>query len=198
MHDCSIELLITRIRPHRKGLLEVHVGRVRWFLVGSGLVACGSQNAAPAPTPPVAPTAELAALDTREPVPLLPRMALHQKQNMQDHLLVVQQITEGMSREDWPAIEAAAGRFASSPGMQMQCEHMGAGADGFTERALDFHRRADDIVAAAKEQDGKRVLAATATALEACTNCHARYRQEVVSEAEWTALTGTPVPSMHP
>ena len=172
--------------------------RVMVVLV-AGLTGCGSPEQAVIPAAPVAPhpADALGALDTRTPVPLLPPMALHQKQNMQDHLLVVQQITDGLAREDWAAIEAAAGRFASSPEMQMQCEHMGMGADGFTERALDFHRRADGIVAAAKEKDAAKVLAATATTLEACTSCHAAYRQDVVTDAAWSERTGSAVPSMH-
>jgi hypothetical protein len=168
-------------------------------VVVAGLVACSTAEEPLVPARPVTahPADALASLDPRTPVPLLPPMALHQKQNMQDHLLVVQQITDGLAREDWPAIEAAAGRFASSPEMQMQCEHMGMGADGFTERALDFHRRADGIAAAAKEKDAAKILAATATTLEACTSCHATYRQDVVTDAAWSERTGSAVPSMH-
>jgi hypothetical protein len=155
------------------------------------MVGCGSELPRPHPAD------SLATLDARTPVPLLPPMALHQKQNMQDHLLVVQQITDGLAREDWAAVEAAASRIASSPQMQLQCEHMGMGADGFTERALDFHRRADGIVAAAKEQDAAKVLASTAATLEACTSCHSTYRQEVVSDAVWAERTGSAVPVPH-
>jgi Cytochrome C' len=169
-----------------------------WF-VFAGFMACGTPGEPAAPAPAVAahPSDALAALDARAPVPLLPHMALHQKQNMQDHLLVVQQITDGLARSDWTAVEAAAGRFASSPQMQMQCEHMGMGADGFTERALDFHRRADGIVAAAKEQDASKVLAATAATLEACTGCHATYRQDVVTDDAWRERTGATAPAAH-
>lgn len=162
------------------------------------LVGCGGEPPAAAPAPVAHPADALAALDARTPVPLLPQMALHQKQNMQDHLLVVQQITDGVAREDWEAVASAASRFATSPEMQLQCEHMGLGADGFTERALDFHRRADGIVAAANEHDTKKVLVATATTLEACTGCHATYRQDVVTEAAWAERTGSAAPPPHP
>jgi len=137
-----------------------------------------------------APIQALSALDPRQPVPLQPRMAWHQKQNMMDHLVVIQQVTDGLLREDWQAIAAAAARIESTPQMARTCEHMGAGADGFTERALDFHERANAIGQAARAQDGRAVLRATADTLSACTGCHAAYRQEVVDAETWEARTG--------
>lgn len=50
--------------------------------------------------------------------------------------------------------------------------------------------RADAIGAAARSEDGAAVLLATANTLQACTGCHARFRQEVVSAATWQARTG--------
>lgn len=145
-----------------------------------------------------APLEELAALDTRQSVPLQPMMAWHQKQNMMAHLVVIQRITDALAREDWEGVAAASALIASSPQMQQTCEHMGAGADGFTERALDFHRRADAIGVAARAKDGTAVLQATSHTLEACTSCHATYRQEVVDAATWQARTGaTHDPAMH-
>jgi hypothetical protein len=130
-------------------------------------------------------------MDPRAPVPLQPMMAWHQKQNMQEHLVAIQRITDGLAREDWEEVSAGAGLIASSPQMQMQCEHMGAGAEGFTAAALDFHRRADGIVAAAEARDATKTLAATADTLAACTGCHAKYRQDVVDAATWEARTGS-------
>lgn len=137
-----------------------------------------------------APLEALAALDTRRPVPLQPMMAWHQKQNMMEHLVVIQRITDGMEREDWDAIAAASAAIESSPQMQEMCQHMGAGAEGFTEAALDFHRRADQIGVAARAHDGPGVLRATSSTLQACTSCHATYRQDVVDAATWASRTG--------
>lgn len=134
--------------------------------------------------------ADLRALDPRRPVPLQPMMAWHQKQNMQEHLVAIQRITDGVAREDWEGIADAATGIESSPQMQQMCEHMGAGAEGFTELALEFHRRADAIGPAAQRHDAQGVLQATAYTLEACTSCHARYRQEVVDTETWTRWTG--------
>ena len=77
------------------------------------------------------------------------------------------------------------------------CQHMGVGAEGFTEMALDFHRRADAIGEAARAHDGAAVLRATSETLRACTACHATFRQEVVDAATWHAHTGEAhVPAM--
>lgn len=157
-----------------------------WFLL-----ACSN---APDPHPAAEaadPRVELAKLDTRTPVPLLPRMAWHQKRSMMEHLEAIQGIHEGLAADDFEAVATAASAIASSPSMQMQCEHMGAGAEGFTALALDFHQRADAIVEAARRQDRSAVLEATASTLAACTSCHATYRQDVVDAATYEARTGS-------
>ena len=143
----------------------------------------------------VAETANMSAhevldsMDGRTPVPLQPMMAWHQKQNMMDHLVAIQEINSGVAAEDWPKVEAAAARIGSSPQMKTMCEHMGKGADGFTELALEFHSRADTIGKAAEARDRLAVIKATGHTLEACTSCHAAYKQQVVSADEWTRLT---------
>jgi len=172
------------------------------------LVAVGCQNAQPTPSanpaasaatssaavqPPAAtsdPMAELATMDHRRPVPLQPMMAWHQKQNMMEHLVAIQRITDGVAREDWEEVQKASALIESSPQMQMMCRHMGAGAEGFTPMALEFHQRADAIGEAAKAGDAQAVLSATSHTLQACTACHAAYRQEIVSAAEWQERTG--------
>jgi hypothetical protein len=129
-------------------------------------------------------------MDPRAPVPLQPMMANHQKQQMRSHLEAVQGVVTALAAEDWAAVEAAAERIGTSPQMAMTCEHMGAGAEGFTDQALDFHRRADTIKAAAQAQDATAVLKATAHTLEACTSCHRTWKQDVVSAEEWSERTG--------
>lgn len=121
-------------------------------------------------------------LDRRAPVPLLPMMAQHQKQNMRDHLVAVQDIVRAVAANDFSAVERAARRIGSSESMQQMCSHMGAGAPGFTEQALAFHESADRISAAARDQAQGRVLSELATTLGACTACHARWKQKVVDE----------------
>lgn len=163
--------------------------------------ACQNKEPAPAavqeqPQPSPAsgacqPVEELAGLDHRTPVPLQPMMAWHQKQNMMEHLVAIQRITDGLAREDWDEVASASALIESSPQMQQMCQHMGAGAQGFTEMALDFHRRADAIGVAARAHDGAAVLRATSNTLQSCTGCHAAFRQDVVSATEWQRRTGS-------
>lgn len=134
-------------------------------------------------------------MDKRIPVPLLPHMANHQKENMRDHLLAVQEIVLAASADDFPSIERAAGRIGYSEQMGQMCTHMGAGAPGFTEQALTFHRTADTITAAAKKKDSAAVLRALGATLQTCTACHATYRQSIVDEAEWNRATAKPTPA---
>lgn len=139
-------------------------------------------------------------LDTRTPVPLLPMMAHHQKQEMQDHLLVVQEIIQALATDDFAAIGASTKRIGYSEQMGQMCTHMGAGASAFTEQALHFHHTADRIGEAARARDHAGVLRALGSTLETCTSCHAAYKQVVVDAASWTKLTASsamPEPGMH-
>ena len=135
-----------------------------------------------------APQAPHDSLDQRTPLPLLPMMAHHQKQNMRDHLEAVQQITAAVARSDFDAVATAAKRIGYSEQMGRMCQHMGSGAPGFTELALEFHHRADTIATAAQSRNSAAVSAALAETLASCTNCHARFKQQIVDEATWAAL----------
>ena len=157
---------------------------------GGDAAAADPHPAASSASEPCLAVKELMALDHRAPVPLQPAMAWHQKQNMMQHLVAIQRVTEGLSRDDWDEVARASALIGSSPQMQQMCQHMGAGAEGFTEMALDFHRRADAIGEAARAHDAAAVLRATASTLQACTGCHAAFRQEVVGAAEWQRRTG--------
>src|SRR5687767_15989180 len=63
---------------------------------------------------PANPNAALDKLDQRRPVPLLPVMALHQKQNMRDHLEAVEQVVAAASAGDFDKVAAAATRMGYS------------------------------------------------------------------------------------
>ena len=129
--------------------------------------------------------AALDRLDSRLPVPLLPMMANHQKQNMREHLVAVQEIVAGIGANDFAAIEKASKRIGYSEQMGQMCSHMGAGAQGFTEQALTFHHTADKIEDAARSSDMKAVLSALNETLNTCTSCHATFKQHVVDAEEW-------------
>lgn len=152
----------------------------------------------PAGATDCAPVRQLNDLDPRAPVPLQPMMAWHQKQNMQQHLVAIQKINGALAEDDWEAVAQASSTIESSPQMKTMCQHMGAGAPGFTQMAMEFHRRADTIGVAAHAQDTKGVLRATARTLETCTQCHASYRQEIVDADTWASRTGMDAPTPRP
>lgn len=157
----------------------------------------------PAAPPPAVvaapvPSAVLDAMDSRKPVPLLPMMANHQKQNMRDHLVAVQEIIAALATDDYAAIEKAAGRIGFSEQMGQMCTHMGAGAPGFTEQALHFHRTADGIAVAARAKDKAKVMTELSATLQTCTACHAAWKQQVVDEAGWQKATASAPPMQHP
>jgi hypothetical protein len=159
--------------------------------------SAGSASAAIAASAPPALTehptlvalGRLDALDSRKPVSLIPMMAHHQKQNMREHLLAVQEIVTGLAVDDFAAAEKAAVRIASSEQMAQMCTHMGAGAPGFTDQALAFHKTADGVLAAAKAKDKRAALQALGATLATCTACHDAWKQEIVDEATWQAKT---------
>jgi hypothetical protein len=130
-------------------------------------------------------------MDMRTPVPMVPMMANHQKENMRDHLFAVQEIVLALASDDFAAVERAAGRIGFSEERGQMCTHVGAAAPGFTEQALAFHHTADRIAIAARERDRVRVLGELGATLETCTSCHSTWKQQVVDEATWQSLTST-------
>jgi hypothetical protein len=117
--------------------------------------------------------------DTRRPVPLTPMMALHQKQNMRDHLLAIQEIVGALAARDFAAAAKSAARIGSSPQAEQMCAHMGAAAPGFAEKGMLFHRTADRIIEAAERRDLDASLRAVSETLSTCDSCHREFRQAI-------------------
>ena len=155
-----------------------------------------SSSSAPEPTPAPNPLTTLEQMDRRSPLPLLPMMAHHQKQNMRDHLAAVQEVVAALALEQFAEVERAAKRLGFTEQMGQMCTHMGAGAPGFSERAVAFHRTADGIVTAARAKDGVGVLKELGATLEACTSCHAAWKQQVVDDATWQRLASDAKPAV--
>jgi hypothetical protein len=163
---------------------------------------CVERVAPAAPTPAAqkvsasdSATDTAARMDTRVPVPLLPMMAEHQKAQMRGHLGAVQEIVAALSKNDFVGVEEATKKIGYSDSMAKMCTHMGAGAPGFTPTAIEFHRTADTIGAAAKKKNRAAVLDALNATLNTCVGCHATYKQQIVDEATWAKLTSTSPPS---
>jgi hypothetical protein len=136
-----------------------------------------------------APHHPLSASDARKPLPLLAHMAEHQRANMRDHLAAIYEIASALSVNDFDGVAKSAARIGYSEKMGQMCSHMGAGAPGFTDAALYFHRTADTIGLAAKQRDAGATLKAVSATLQTCVSCHATYRQEIVDEGAWEKIT---------
>jgi mono/diheme cytochrome c family protein len=115
-------------------------------------------------------------------------MAQHQRENMRDHLAAIQEILAALASNNFADVERAAARIGYSEQMAQMCDHMGAGAVGFTEMALQFHHTADTIATAAKKGDANAALKAVGTTLQSCVGCHAVYRQQVVDATAWEKI----------
>jgi len=158
----------------------------------TGALTVGCEPPAGTATPATADHRPPVSNDTRRPLPLLPHMAEHQLANMRDHLAVVQAVVSALAAKDFEGVERAASRIASSEQMSRMCNHMGLGAPGFTEMALNFHHTADGIGAAAKQRDADATLKAVSATLQTCVGCHATFRQEIVDAATWEKITKQP------
>src|SRR4051794_15995810 len=104
------------------------------FCVASGMAGCDKRPTPAKPLPPIVSTAALPAssameaagnLDTRAPVPLLPMMAEHQKQQMRSHLSAVQEIVAALANNDFGSVEVATKKIGYSDSMAQMCTHMG-------------------------------------------------------------------------
>lgn len=197
-----------RPAPRSKGTAMTRPFVVAPALVLALLIGCSREaSTTPAPPPAETPPPETAttktvsaadaldALDKRTPVPLLPMMAHHQKQNMRDHLVAVQEIVAALATDNYAAIEKAAGRIGYSDHEAAMCNHMGAGAPTFTEQALAFHRTADRITQAARDRDRTRVLTELGITLKTCTACHETWKQQVVDQITWQRVTSAAPPA---
>jgi hypothetical protein len=170
-------------------------------LVGSLVGACRGSSAEPAANPPLAhheATAPAKNLDPRTPLPLTAMMAVHQKQEMRDHLRVVQEITAALGKDDFAAIARSAARIGWSEQQAAMCKHMGAGAAGFAEVGEHFHKTADTIADAARRRDRTAVITALDATLQTCTGCHETYRQDIVDASALERAAGTAGGAMDP
>ena len=131
-------------------------------------------------------------LEERRPLPLLQKMADHQKQMMRDHLGAVQEIVTALSLSHFDAVQKAAARLGYSDEVGKVCNHFGAASPAFARQALAFHHTADGIAAAARERNRGRVLAELSTTLQACRACHAQWQQQIVDDLTWNRLISAP------
>lgn len=184
--------------PTPSEALEIVMTPRSWFACAAATVM-GIVTPAGAAPPAASAHHSMAGLhaDTRISLPLRPALARHQKQNMREHLEAVQAIVAGLATGDFTAIETAASRMGYSRETATQCEHMGADAPGFAERAIAFHKSADEIAAAARRKDIQDVTANLSRTLVQCTGCHATYRQDIIGKRSHDRLVEPFIGSHH-
>ncbi|MEO6773384.1 MAG: cytochrome c [Kofleriaceae bacterium] len=175
---------------HEIGYIALAVGSLLAGCRGSSAESTAGHGAPQATVP-------AQSLDGRTPIPLTAMMANHQKQEMRDHLRVVQEITSALTKDDFDAIAASAARIGWSDKQAMMCKHMGAGAPGFAEAGQHFHETADGIAAAARRRDRAGVVSALDATLQTCVGCHESYRQDIVDEVTF-AKRGSSMGGMDP
>ena len=105
-------------------------------------------------------------------------------------LEAIEHIVDGLARENWKDIRLASARNRSVPPDAADVRAHGRGRRGVHAACARLpspgrrHRRVR------RAQDAQAVLQATSNTLQACTSCHAQFRQEVVDAETWTARTG--------
>jgi hypothetical protein len=128
--------------------------------------------------PPAAPPPASAAAPQRVVVPLTPDERAHVLGEMRDFLVALQGVTDGLARDDFGAVAAAARK-------------VGAGAEGgrmppaiakklppeFRQLARATHEQFDSLAAdAAGRRDARHTLAQTSALIQRCNACHAAFR----------------------
>lgn len=94
----------------------------------------------------------------------------------------MQEVTDGIAREDWPAVAQRAARIADHPQPPLAeklriLAFMGKDAGHFRDYDRQAHDAAQQLAQAAQRQDGAAAIAAFANVQGACLSCHQQFRQ---------------------
>lgn len=94
----------------------------------------------------------------------------------------MQGVTDGIAREDWPAVAQRAARIADHPQPPLAeklriLAFMGKDAGHFRDYDRQAHDAAQQLAQAAQRQDGSAAIAAFANVQGACLGCHQRFRK---------------------
>ncbi|MDP2762719.1 MAG: cytochrome c [Sideroxyarcus sp.] len=97
----------------------------------------------------------------------------------------MQVITDGISREDWELVAQTAPMIAEHPQPPLAekariISFMGAEMSKFKSFDMQTHEAAHDLMHAAHEQNGQRVIDAFQKVQSSCLNCHQTFRAPFV------------------
>lgn len=104
----------------------------------------------------------------------------------------MQVITDGIAREDWELVAATAPRIAEHPQPPLSekariMSFMGSKMASFKAFDMKTHEAAHDLMHAAHEKDGQKVIAAFQVVQTTCLNCHQAFRTPFVEHFYGTA-----------
>ena len=104
----------------------------------------------------------------------------------------MQVITDGISREDWESVAKTAPMIAEHPQPPLTekvriMSFMGTDMCRFKALDSETHEAAHDLLHAAQEKDGKKVIAAFEKVQSACLSCHQAFRGKFVEHFYGTA-----------
>lgn len=107
------------------------------------------------------------------------------KQVMKDLGKHMQIITDGISREDWTLVEKTAPSIAEHPQPPFTekmriMSFMGSNMGKFKSFDEQTHEAAHDLLHAAQEKDGQKVIAAFQKVQSSCLTCHQTFRTPFV------------------
>ncbi|MDH4101093.1 MAG: cytochrome c [Nitrospirota bacterium] len=106
-------------------------------------------------------------------------MKVMQKRMMREHLGTVQEIVAALAKNDLPkAAEITSANLALTPEEEQRCgmvEKM-TGEKDFTKFGIAMHKKADELVVAAKAGNRDGALAALDGVIGACNACHEKFR----------------------
>lgn len=97
----------------------------------------------------------------------------------------MQTITDGISREDWGLVAITAPMIAEHPQPPLAektriISFMGAEMSKFKAFDMQTHEAAHDLMHAAHEKDGQKVIAAFQKVQSSCLSCHQAFRTSFV------------------
>lgn len=104
----------------------------------------------------------------------------------------IQVITDGISHEDWELVAKTAPMIAEHPQPPLAekmriMSFMGADMPKFKAFDGETHEAAHDLLHAAHEKDGQKVIAAFQKVQSTCLNCHQTFRGKFVEHFYGTA-----------
>ena len=106
-------------------------------------------------------------------------MKVMQKRMMRQHLGTVQEIVAALAKNDLPKVaEITSANLALTPEEEQRCgmvEKM-TGEKDFTKFGIAMHKKADELVAAAKAGNRDGALAALDGVIGQCNACHEVFR----------------------